>query len=388
VATPLADGAAADSSPSTAVVAAPVADSADTAPATVPDASAVAVLPPQARVEETELPSVIINVDADEEEAEQGESLGADTPDGARPASAADAETLPTVGGDGLDIPVTMEPSSPEITVPVDIVEPEFPASGNPLFRRLGERKNVALGGAAVGVLLLVVVLLLALKPTPGALVVSALDADGVPVDDVQVLVDGEERCAKMPCLIEGIESGSHLVRVVAPGDLRAAEQKTEVESGAKTHLSLTLSGSATSARVARTAARAKPAKERVQAEDEESEGEDEGEVTRTISASKAGKKPAAKAPGGKRRSAVERDTSEDRGSGKQKATSGTGSLIVMSRPSGVVSIDGRGVGSSPVTITLSAGPHSVTVRYADGGEHSVSVNVKADKSVSVMLNQ
>jgi hypothetical protein len=59
-----------------------------------------------------------------------------------------------------------------------------------------------------------------------------------------------------------------------------------------------------------------------------------------------------------------------------------------MSQPSGVVSIDGRSVGSSPVTITLAAGPHNVTVRYADGAAHSVSVNVKADKSVSVMLNQ
>ncbi len=334
---------------------------------------------------------MIINVDedVDEDDAEQGESAAAGIGAAAGPVAPTGVGSLPPVSGDGLDIPVTMEPSSPEITVPVDIVEPEFPASSHPLLRRLGERRNVVLGGAGVGLLLLVVVIVLAVQPGPGTLVVSALDADGTQVESVQVLVDGEERCASMPCLIEGIEAGAHLVRVVAAGGRGEAEQKTEVESGAKTHLSLTLSDSGTPVEAARTLARAKPAHDRVRADDEESEGEDDGEVTRTIAASKAGGKTTGKAPASRRRRAVERGTPEDRGSSKKKAaTSGTGSLIVMSRPAGVVSIDGRGVGTSPVTITLAAGPHNVTVRYSDGGEHSVSVNVKADKSVSVMLNQ
>jgi hypothetical protein len=378
----------ADASPTPAVDEAPAADRQSATSATASEPAPVGVVPPQARAPEADLPSVIINVDADEEDNEHGEPATADVAAPAGFAVPVGSEALPGVGGDGLDIPVTMDPSSPELSVPVDIVEPEFPASSHPLLQRLGDRSNVVLGVGGVGVLLVLVIIILAVQPSPGTLVISALDSDGAQVDSVRVQVDGEERCARMPCMIEGIEAGAHLVRVVAPGGRGVAEQTTEVESGAKTHLSLTLGGLETPAPAARPVARAKPASDRTQADDEESDGEDEDEVTRTISAAKAGGK-ARKAATGKHRSAVKRDTSEVQVSGKKKAaTSGTGSLIVMSQPSGVVSIDGRSVGSSPVTITLAAGPHNVTVRYADGAAHSVSVNVKADKSVSVMLNQ
>ena len=90
---------------------------------------------------------------------------------------------------------------------------------------------------------LLAVVALLVL-PSKGTLIVTAAGPGNKALDAVQVLVDGEKRCDGSPCRIEELESGTHMVKVVAPGYQETADTAVKIESGEEAVLNLTLAAS------------------------------------------------------------------------------------------------------------------------------------------------
>lgn len=68
--------------------------------------------------------------------------------------------------------------------------------------------------------------------PKSGALVVTVAGPGNKPIDSFQILLNGKDRCQTSPCRISGLEAGTHLVRVVAPGYQQTADQAVKVEGG------------------------------------------------------------------------------------------------------------------------------------------------------------
>src|SRR5690606_36808692 len=103
-----------------------------------------------------------------------------------------------------------------------------------------------AMAAAAVVLLvagLLAVVALLVL-PSKGTLIVTAAGPGNKALDAVKVLVNGEKRCDGSPCRIEELESGTHMVKVVAPGYQETADTAVKIESGEEAVLNLKLAAS------------------------------------------------------------------------------------------------------------------------------------------------
>jgi hypothetical protein len=315
-------------------------------------------------------PSLDIPVtDSEEEEAAEGER-----------------DELPEVD----TAPMPGEPSAPEIEVDL---APEIeaaaalvgPATAGGMSEIRGPkltRRQLTIG-AGVAAVLLVLVLLTLTGTKTGTLVITVLDASGGYVDTVDVLVDGERRCQSSPCTVEEIAEGPHVVRVSARGYAESPEEKTEVEAGAKTHLSLRLAaGQAPVAAAPKSAVEVESTvapTEPEEAAEEEADDEDEDEAADK-------KKRKGKKKGRKR--AADEDEEEDEPEAEDPSTStGHGVLFVASTPSGVISVDGKVYGDSPRQISLPAGPHTVTVRHPERGTHTVSVNVLGGKTMHVNLD-
>jgi hypothetical protein len=64
----------------------------------------------------------------------------------------------------------------------------------------------------------------------------------------------------------------------------------------------------------------------------------------------------------------------------------GTGMLSVSSTPPAHVVIDGKPMGSTPLTVPLSAGPHSVVTIHPERGRKASGVTVKAGQTASVSI--
>jgi serine/threonine-protein kinase len=103
---------------------------------------------------------------------------------------------------------------------------------------RFGLRTSHVVAALAGGV---VVVLLVALKPGDGKILVNASDAHGGPVNRLGVFVDGEKtRCATAPCYLT-YEPGVHEVKVMAEGYEVPAAQAVAVKSGESVAMRFTL---------------------------------------------------------------------------------------------------------------------------------------------------
>jgi serine/threonine-protein kinase len=68
--------------------------------------------------------------------------------------------------------------------------------------------------------------------PSTGNLVVTVAAPGALPVTALNVFVDGEQRCSKSPCELQGLIAGSHLVRALAQGFEDTAEQAVIVQAG------------------------------------------------------------------------------------------------------------------------------------------------------------
>lgn len=80
------------------------------------------------------------------------------------------------------------------------------------------------------GVLLTVAVLVLALMPKKGVIVISATGPANAAIASANVLVDGRMVCSSVPCRVES-SHGSHLVRIQAPGYEQTADQAVAVRA-------------------------------------------------------------------------------------------------------------------------------------------------------------
>jgi serine/threonine-protein kinase len=109
--------------------------------------------------------------------------------------------------------------------------EPKASGSGKPVLIAILSLLVVGLG-AAFAILFL---------PKTGNAVITVAGPGNKPISGFQVSLNGKERCSASPCRVEDLESGTHLVKVTAPGYQPTAEQAIKVEAGEDAVLHLTL---------------------------------------------------------------------------------------------------------------------------------------------------
>lgn len=82
--------------------------------------------------------------------------------------------------------------------------------------------------------------------PREGRLIVDVQGPSGKAVDSVQVFVDGtKQSCDTSPCVIDGLESRSHFVKVSANGYATPDTQEVEISGGGEKRLKLQLATAA-----------------------------------------------------------------------------------------------------------------------------------------------
>ncbi len=102
--------------------------------------------------------------------------------------------------------------------------------------------RSALLAVAALLVVGLVAAAILLLRPPgTGKLVVTVAGPNNRAVDALQVYVDGAKKCEASPCILKDIESGTHMVRVVASGYQETADQAIKVPGGDEALLKIDL---------------------------------------------------------------------------------------------------------------------------------------------------
>jgi eukaryotic-like serine/threonine-protein kinase len=145
------------------------------------------------------------------------------------------------LSGSGGAAPSLPRPNLGPTQPPSSIAAPTIPASLPIPVPPRSSARGIALAVIAVlGVGLIVAVVLLAL-PSKGSLVVTVAGPGNKPVDSLQVLVDGAQRCQASPCRVPNLAAGTHMVRVVAAGYQQTADRAVSVEKGSEADLNLTL---------------------------------------------------------------------------------------------------------------------------------------------------
>lgn len=96
-----------------------------------------------------------------------------------------------------------------------------------------------AVGAFALSALATVLILR-AILPGKGSVVVSAVGVNGVPVSNAQVLVDGLPACSPAPCAAK-LREGRHVVTVSAAGYKAAAERSVDVAPGSEANVQVAL---------------------------------------------------------------------------------------------------------------------------------------------------
>ncbi|MFC1642526.1 PEGA domain-containing protein [Myxococcota bacterium] len=238
----------------------------------------------------------------------------------------------------------------------------------------------------AIGTALVVTVVFLASKTSRSAtLVVSVAEPGGSPVLAADVFVDGERRCDSAPCSVEGLTTGPHRVRVAAPGYAEAVEQSTATVPGTANELTLMLTR--------RHAGTQLPAQPRRPGNESEATADPaQPQATKNVPGP-TNRADGALSPASQRprppASSSHRSDKPTRANKRTKTSSNaeTGTLTVSSQPPGMVYVNGRAVGISPRQLNLRAGYHTVTVKNRQFGQKTVSVNLEAGRSASVMLN-
>lgn len=183
--------------------------------------------PPSVQVGKDQLPSIMLGADVEAEpdiSTKRAMRAGRAT---------VRIELPPNFGQPGSPLPGQRAAVT---TTQSAVAQPAAPITG---LASLGSRKAVWFAAAGM---LLVVLLFLALRPRTGSLVVTALAPGNRPVDDVQIFVDGAPLCSNIsPCRIEGLTSGEHGLRAVAPGLASAGEQTVVIEAGEEATFNLDL---------------------------------------------------------------------------------------------------------------------------------------------------
>ncbi len=253
---------------------------------------------------------------------------------------------------------------------------------------RMSASHWVAIGGAAA--LLAAVLVLVRSANGDGALLVTASQSTGAAPSRVRLLVDGEQRCDRLPCRVDGLTAGSHQLRAESDQRAELANIEIQIRAGSETSVPLLLlPPAATEARPSQAAAQVQP-EDAATAPDAESDVQREARSTRSRPHARRGARPARAATEAARQSAKDTTGPAAATASTRKpepAAEGIGKLMVTSEPSGMVIVDGQQRGWTPRTLQLPAGPHSVTVQHPEYGEQSSDVMIKAGASTMLRVD-
>ena len=121
------------------------------------------------------------------------------------------------------------------------------PSLAEPLPALGAPNRTKLILAAMAGLVVVIGVIVYALRPSHGGLLVNVAGPNNTPVDNATALIDGKEGCKPVPCRIAKLEAGPHLVRVVAPGYQRSADEAVSVESGRDALVNIKLARASTS---------------------------------------------------------------------------------------------------------------------------------------------
>ena len=208
-----------------------------------PKQTAAAAAPPSSRGGNAQLPSIMLAPDV---EAEPDVSVRR-----AQRASRATVriEVPPDFGRPGAPVPASLYSSldnlqasgAPLVRSPgIGFSLPKLPVEQR--LESLKSRKGLWM---AAGALLAIAVLVFALRPRPGSLVVTASGPGNRAVEQVQIFIDDHppQLCATSPCRIEPLSPGLHKLRATATDLASQAEETVEITSGQEAIYNINLLG-------------------------------------------------------------------------------------------------------------------------------------------------
>jgi hypothetical protein len=266
-------------------------------------------------------------------------------------------------------------PALPQSLAPTSLSNPPPPTATS--WKRPLRASGVAvLAGVVLGSCLTLGVFALSRRGTAAGsdaeLVMTAAGANGAALRGVELFVNGERRCSQMPCRVEGVGSGAHLVRLTVretpkqtphlsldqlppdedkpaalePQDRSSRSRNTAHESSAPAEQPVKESAPVKS--------NDPPAKEAASSATETPRG----------NSAPAAKEPAAASPGAGAAPAV-------------TPVAPLGTIHVTSNAPANVAVDGRVLGRAPRSIRVSSGVHTIVVAGAKGRRVQV---VRIDK--------
>jgi serine/threonine-protein kinase len=145
----------------------------------------------------------------------------------------------------GVSHPFVAQPVLPPVSA---LAAPPMPSrlEATALVRPPASR--VGLIATVIGVTAVVTGLAFMVVPRTGRVAINVADAKGAAVTRVEIFVDGKKQCDTAPCTVDQVSSGTHAVKVIAPGYDAPADKSVEVESRKDTSLDFALTS--TSSRV------------------------------------------------------------------------------------------------------------------------------------------
>ncbi len=276
--------------------------------------------------------------------------------------------------------------------------------------RRLQTHHWAVIGGGVV-----LTVGILALTATVnghGSLLVTGGQGEAAAPGAVRLLVDGVLRCDELPCRVDELSPGRHVLRAESDQRKELAMVEVDIRADSETPVPLLL--------VQQTPEQARTSQHSPSRPAEGAEGspgalpesmaiapreQASKRQPRTLRGVRAEVPPAGSASGAAvaeaQSATTELKPSAVSASGAavaeaQSATTelkpptaadGNGTLVVTSEPSAIVIVDGEPRGWTPRTLTLPAGPHAVTVQHPELGSQSADVTVRVASSTTLRID-
>jgi serine/threonine-protein kinase len=139
--------------------------------------------------------------------------------------------------------PTNRPPPIPAAAPPPQMMPQAVPipaAPAVPAFPAQARSRNSLYVVAAIATVV-AAALLIVFWPRAGSLVITVSGPGNKPLDSVEILVNGEKKCASSPCTIEGLKPDTYYVRAHAAGYQAMADIAVVVNAGNKAVQNLTL---------------------------------------------------------------------------------------------------------------------------------------------------
>jgi serine/threonine-protein kinase len=135
--------------------------------------------------------------------------------------------------------PINRPPPPVPMPAPVPVV-PQIAAMPQqaPPFARERSRSGLLV---VVAALIIAAVAVFVFLPRAGSLVVTVSGPGNKPLDAVEIMMNGEKKCASSPCTVDGLKPDTYYVRAHAAGYQPMADIAVVVSSGSKAVQNLTL---------------------------------------------------------------------------------------------------------------------------------------------------